>query len=95
MKLASGDGANTYSFLAFSDLTRHLEDTGIGAFWSPDSRETELESSNQEDSPSARKNIGVVLVPSSPMEVRPYSSFRSVVISEILGCHLLQQMSSQ
>ena len=25
--------ADAYSFLAFSDLTCHLEDTGIGVFW--------------------------------------------------------------
>ena len=24
---------DAYPFLAFSDLTRHLEDTGIGVFW--------------------------------------------------------------
>ena len=24
---------DAYLFLAFSDLTRHLEDTGIGVFW--------------------------------------------------------------
>ena len=24
---------DVYSFLAFTDLTCHLEDTGIGAFW--------------------------------------------------------------
>ena len=24
---------DAYSFLAFSDLTSHLEDTGIGVFW--------------------------------------------------------------
>ena len=24
---------NVYPFLAFSDLTYHLEDTGIGVFW--------------------------------------------------------------
>ena len=26
-------GADAYPFLAFSDLTCHLEDTGIGVFW--------------------------------------------------------------
>ena len=42
----------------------------------PDSKETELGSSDQEASPSAGKNTGVVLVPCSRMEVRPYSYFR-------------------
>ena len=44
----------------------------------PDSKETELGSSNQEASPSAGKNTGVVLVSCSRMEVRSYSYFREV-----------------
>ena len=71
---------DAYPFLAFSDLICHLEDTGIGVFWlhcdvTPDSKDTELGSSDQEASPSAGKNTGVVLVPCSRMEVRPYSYF--------------------
>ena len=42
----------------------------------PDSKETKLGSSNQEASPSAGKNTGVVLVPCLRMEVHPYSYFR-------------------
>ena len=61
----------------------------------PDSKETELGSSDQETSPSAGKTTGVVLVPCSRMEVHPYSYFHAVDISEVPGCHLLQQMSSQ
>ena len=41
----------------------------------PDSKETELGSSDQEASPPAGKNTGVVLVPCSCMEVHPYSYF--------------------
>ena len=41
----------------------------------PDSKETGLGSSDQEASPSGGKNIGVVLVPCSCMEVHPYSYF--------------------
>ena len=69
---------NAYPFLAFSDLTCRPEDTGISVFCTvlPDSKDTELGSSNQEASPSAGKNTGVVLVPCSPMEVRSYSYFR-------------------
>ena len=70
---------DTYSFLVFSDLTCHLEDIEIGVSWldcTPDSKETELGSNDQEASPSAGKNTGVVLVPCSRMEVRPYSYFR-------------------
>ena len=69
---------DAYPFLAFSDLTCHLEDMGIGVLWlhvPPDSKETELGSSNQEASPSAGKNTRVVLVPCLHMEVHPYSYF--------------------
>ena len=66
---------DAFSFLAFSDLTCHLEDTGIGVFWLPNSKEIELGSGDQEAAPSAGKSVGVVLVPCSCMEVRPYSYF--------------------
>ena len=60
----------------------------------PGSKEIELGSSDQEASPSAGKNNGVVLVPCSHMEVSTAIS-GGVNISEAPGCHLLQQMSSQ
>ena len=41
----------------------------------PDSKDTELGSSDQEASPSEGKITGVVLVPCSRMNVRPYSYF--------------------
>ena len=41
----------------------------------PDSRDTKLGSSDQEASPSAGKNTGVVLVPCTSMEVRPNCLF--------------------
>ena len=41
----------------------------------PDSKETELGSSDQDASPSVGKNTGVALVPCSCMEVHPYSYF--------------------
>ena len=66
---------DAYPFLAFSDLTCHLEDTGIGVFWLL-CKETEFGISNQEASPSAGKNTGVVLVQCSHMEVYPYSYFQ-------------------
>ena len=68
---------DAYPFLAFSDLTCHLEDTGIAVSWlhSGDSKETELGSSDHEAYPSASKNTGVVLVPCSHMKVHPYSCF--------------------
>ena len=56
---------------------------------STDSKDTELGSSNQEASPSAGKNTGVVLLPCSCMEVCPYRYFLRVDISEIPGCQLL------
>ena len=56
---------DAYLFLAFLDLTCHLEDTGIGVFWlhcAAQSEETEFGSSDQEASPSLGKNTEVVLV---------------------------------
>ena len=41
------------------------------------------------------KNIGVVFVPCSRMEVRPTAISSGVHISEDPGCHLLRQVSSQ
>ena len=63
-----------YQFLAFSDLTSHLEDMGIGV--SGCTVQTKLRKSNQEASPSAGENTGVVLVPCSHMEVHPCSYYR-------------------
>ena len=63
---------DAYPFLAFSDLTCHLEDTGIGVFWLHCAawyEETELGSSDLEAFPSAGKSTGVVSVPYSLMEV--------------------------
>ena len=62
-----------------------------GCTVSPDSKETELGSSDQEASPSAGKNIRVVLVPCLCFT----AISGGVDISEVPGCHLLQQMSSQ
>ena len=62
--------------LAFSDLTCHLKNTVSGCTVPPDSKDTKLASSDQEASPSAGKNTGIVLVPCPRMEKRPYSYFR-------------------
>ena len=90
---------DAYSFLAFSNLTCHLEDTRIGVFGysvPPDSEKTELGSSNQEASPSARKNTGIVaLVLCHGWNCVPTAISGVVDISEVPGCHLLQEMSSQ
>ena len=59
----------------------------------PESKETELGSSNQEASPSVYKNTGVV--PCLRMKVHSYNYFQWLDISEVAGCHLLCQMSSQ
>ena len=64
---------DAYPFLAFSDLTCHLEDMGIGV--SGCTVQTKLRKSDQEASPSAGENTGVVLVPCLRMEVHPYSYF--------------------
>ena len=66
---------DAYPFLAFSGLTCHPEDMGIDVFLVALCCliVRRLGSSRQESSPSAGKNTGVVLVPSSHMEVHPYS----------------------
>ena len=61
----------------------------------PDSKETQLGSSNQEASPSAGENTGVVLVPCCKWGYVPAAISAGLDISEVPGCHLLQQMSSQ
>ena len=53
----------------------------------PDSKETKLGGSNQEASPSAGKNIGVVSI--------TCCARKCVNISEVPGSHLLRKMSSQ
>ena len=60
-----------------------------------DSKETELGSSDQEASPSAGKNTGIVLVPCCTWKCVPTAISGGVDISKVPGCHLLQQMSSQ
>ena len=47
----------------------------------PDSKETELGSSDQEDSPSARKNSGIVLVPCRACKCVPTANSGGVDIS--------------
>ena len=61
----------------------------------PDSKETELRSSNQEASPSAGKITRVVLVPCCTWKCVPTAISVGVDISEVPECHLLRQMSSQ
>ena len=64
---------------------------------SPNSKEIKLGSSDQEVSPSAGKNTGVVLVLCSAWKRawKPTAISSDVDISEVPGCHLLQQMCSQ
>ena len=58
-----------------------------------DSEKTELGSSNQEASPSARKNTGIVaLVSCHGWNCVPTVISGVVDISEVPGCHLLQQI---
>ena len=60
-----------------------------------DSKETELGSSNEEASPSAGKCTGILLVPCHVWKCVPTAISGGVDISEVPGCHLLRQMSSQ
>ena len=86
--MAAAISVDVYPFyLAFSDLTCHLEDTGCTVL--PDSQETALGSSDQEASRSAGKNTGIVLV-----SCRAWKCVHTVIsggvdISEVHGCHLL------
>ena len=98
MLVVAAISVDAYPFLAFSDLTSHFEDTGIGVFWwhmLPDSKKTELGSSDQEASLSGGKNTGVVLVPCCAWKCVLTANSGGVDISEVLGCHLLQRMSFQ
>ena len=57
-----------------------------GCIVAPDSKET---------SPSAGENTGVVLVLCHAWKCVPTAISGGVDISEVPGCHLLRQMSSQ
>ena len=61
----------------------------------PDSMETELGNSDPEASPSTGKNTGVVLCHIRAWKCVPTAISGGVDISEVPGCHLLRQMSSQ
>ena len=55
----------------------------------PDSKKTELGSSNQEASPSAGKNTGLVLMPCRAGKCVPTAISSGVLdISKVPGCHL-------
>ena len=56
----------------------------------PDSKETELRSSDQEASPSAHKNTRIILVPCHAWKGVPTAISGGVDISKVTGCHLLQ-----
>ena len=55
----------------------------------PDSKETKLGSSNQEASPSAGENTGIVLVQCHAWKCVPTAISGGVDISEVRGCYLL------
>ena len=61
----------------------------------PDSKETKLESSDQEVSPSAGKYTKVVLVSCRACKCFPTAISNGEDISEIPGSHLFRQISSQ
>ena len=54
-----------------------------------DSKETKLGSSDQEASPSADKNTGIVLVPCRAWKCVSTAISGGVDISKVPGCHLL------
>ena len=55
----------------------------------------EVEVQNQEVFPSAGKNTEIVLVPCHTWKYVSTATSGGIDISEVPGCHLLQQMSSQ
>ena len=55
----------------------------------PDSKKTELGSSNQETSPSAGKNTRILLVLCHAWKCVPTAISSGVDISKVPGCHLL------
>ena len=79
-----------YPFLDFSDLTCHLEDTGIGVFWSHCAicKETKFGSSDQEASPPAGKNTEIILTPCCAWKCVPkaISGGVKIVLSLLLMC---------
>ena len=56
----------------------------------PDSKETKLGSSNEEVSPSAGKNTGLILLPCRAWKCVPTAICSGVDIHMVLGSHLLQ-----
>ena len=60
-----------------------------------DSKETELGSSKQEASLSSGKNTGIVLVLCREWKCVSTAISSVADISEVSGCHLIRQMSSQ
>ena len=61
----------------------------------PDSKVTELRSSDQEASPSAVKNTGVVLVPCRAWKCVSTANSGGADISKVPGSYLLRQRNSQ
>ena len=61
-----------------------------GCTMPPNSKETKLEISDQEASPSAGKNTGIVLVPYCAWKCVPTAISGGMDISEVPGRHLLQ-----
>ena len=61
-----------------------------GCTMPPNSKETKLENSDQEASPSAGKNTGIVLVPYCAWKCVPTAISCDMDISEVPGRHLLQ-----
>ena len=61
-----------------------------GCTMPPNSKETKLENSDQEASPAAGKNTGIVLVPYCAWKCVPTAISCGMDISEVPGRHLLQ-----
>ena len=61
----------------------------------PDSKETKQGSSDQEASPSAAKNTGIILMSCRTWKCVPTAISCGVDICQVRGCNLLRKMHSQ
>ena len=96
MLVVVGISVNVYSFLAFTDLTCHLEDTGIGFFLVALCclivRTPNLEVATKW---LLHQELKILRVSYSACKCVPLAISGSVNVSKIPRCHLLRQMTSQ
>ena len=90
--MVAANNVDSYPFLAFSDLTRHLQDTEKmlpACTASHDSKETELAIRGQEASLVEGKSASVVLVSFRAWECVSIAIPGGADISDVPECYLL------